>query len=218
MRGVLFMLVFIMVAVVCVAQSTNDVVGKRTEGALERQVPGYNVERLTSFNAFSSALTYTHTPGGIVRVGACSDEPTVFTWRPAGANLRDTLKAIVLADPRYTWEYREGLVNILPVGGEPALLKTRIAKLDVGNATSANWPLGLLLALPEVKKAMTDLKLRWGVKLYFGAESRQHGFSVLCKDVSLLEALNAIARSHGSAVWDYVETHCDGKDEVTISF
>jgi hypothetical protein len=61
--------------------------------------------------------------------------------------------------------------------------------------------------------------LRWGVTLFVSGQSpHPASFSVHCKDVTLKGALNAIARAQGFAVWDYVETHCDGKDEVVIRF
>ena len=201
------------------AQSANTVGDNRPKDLLERQVPGYNPERLTTFSAFSSALTFTLSPGGIVRIRSCSEEPTTYTWRPAGSKLRETLDSIVLADPRYRWQLTDGVINVLPVSGEPASLSTRIRELDVRNVTSASWPLGKLQALPEVKKAITDLRLRWGVTLFAsGQPPHPASFSVHCRDVTLREALNAIARAQGIAVWDHVESHCDGKDEVIIRF
>jgi hypothetical protein len=108
---------------------------------------------------------------------------------------------------------------VLPAAGEPAFLSTPISELDVRNVTSADWPLGKLQASPEVKKAMRDLGLRWGVTLFVSGQSpHPASFSVHCKDVTLKGALNAIARAQGFAAWDYVETHCDGKDEVVIRF
>jgi hypothetical protein len=133
--------------------------------------------------------------------------------------LPETLDSIVLADPRYRWELVDGVINVLPVAGEPAFLSTRISELDVRNVTSANRPLGKLQELPEVKKAMTDLRLRWGVTLFASGQlPHPASFSVHCKDVTLREALNGIARAQGFTVWDYIETHCGGEDEVIIRF
>jgi hypothetical protein len=225
MKEVIIVKILTAVILICgvagpdMAQSGNTARDNRPKDLLERQVPGYNLERLTTFSAYSSALAFTLSPGGIVRIGSCSEEPTTYTWRPAGSKLRETLDSIVVADPRYRWELVDGVINVLPVAGEPAFLTTRIGELEVRNATSANWPLGKLQALPEVKRAMRDLGLRWGVTLFVsGQPPHPADFSVRCKDVTLREALNAIARAQGIAVWDYVETHCDGIDEVIIRF
>jgi hypothetical protein len=135
-----------------IAQSGSTARDNRPKDLLERQIPGYNLERLTTFSAYSSALALKLSPGGIVRIGSCSEEPTTYTWRPAGSKLRETLDSIVLADPRYPWELVDGVINVLPVAGEPTFLSTRISEFDVRNATSATGRSGSFRHCPRSRR------------------------------------------------------------------
>ncbi|MGH9963033.1 MAG: hypothetical protein ACREBC_38940, partial [Pyrinomonadaceae bacterium] len=103
--------------------------------------------------------------------------------------------------------------------GEPELLGTRINKFYSKRVSSASYALSQLLALPEVTKAMNDLDLKPGVVLVKSL-SRPHPpkFSVRQDGGTLRQALNAIARAHGREVWQYIETHCDGSNEIVITF
>lgn len=84
---------------------------------------------------------------------------------------------------------------------------------------SADVALGSLLALPEVKQAMNALGLNHGLVLLVSPTSpRPSKFSVNCKGASLRGVLNCIARAQGRAIWDYLETHCNGRNEVVIKF
>jgi hypothetical protein len=49
-------------------------------------------------------------------------------------------------------------------------------------------------------------------------EKKSNGITLDCKNATVLEVLNAIARAHGSAVWEYREQNCDGRSEFSIGF
>jgi hypothetical protein len=138
---------------------------------------------------------------------------------PAGSPLHQVLDAIVGTDRRYGWHIENGVVNLLPAAGEPSLLQTRLVRFRVEKSYSVFDALGRLLVLDEVKKRMEELRLKPGIALFVSGQSpHPKEFSVHCKDVTLREALNAIARAQGRAVWDYLETHCEGRNEVVIRF
>lgn len=153
----------------------------------------------------------------MVHVRGCEQDNLKQAWTPLNKSLRQGLDTIVRADPRYRWEVVDEVINLLPAGGEPALLKTRINEFHVENMNSAIDALGPVLALPEVKKAMKGLRLKPGIVLFITSRSSKP-FSVKCEGVTLRQALNAIARAQGKAIWDYFEVHCNGRDEVVIRF
>jgi hypothetical protein len=74
--------------------------------------------------------------------------------------------------------------------------------------TSFAWELDALdqlVRLPEVEKAREDLALKPGVAIILSSKSPQaKELSLNLKGVTLRQALNAIARAQGSAIWDYI--------------
>ena len=189
------------------------------EDVLERSVQENELEYFTTTDAFYSSLDQTRSPGGMVRIMNCEDDKLKRPWRPSGSSLRQVLDAIVIADPRYQWQTQDDVINLLPIAGEPALLKIRIDEFHAKEITSGREALRHLLVLAEVRKGMEELHLKPGVALINSLSSfRPSSFSVHCKGVTLRQALNAIAHAEGSAIWDYVEIHCNGRDEVVIRF
>jgi hypothetical protein len=155
----------------------------------------------------------------MARVQDCDlDEPKQM-WGPMQSPLRDVLDAIVYEDSRYRWHLEGGVVNLLPAAGEPALLKIRIPRFRVKHALRAKDALKKLLALDEVKKGMQEHNLKQGLTIIISPHHlNPKGFSVDCRDVTLREALNAIARAQGWGTWDYIETHCEDRHEFIIRF
>jgi len=184
---------------------------------LERPLPGSQIEYLSTTDAFYISLGGVGMPGGAAWTLGCEQDNSTQVWIPLNKTLRQALDTIVERDTRYRWEMVDGTVNLLPATGEPALLQTRINDFHVENTVSAIAALGPLLALPEVKKAMNDLHLKPGIAVFISPGSPKP-FSVACKGVTLRQALNAIARAQGRAVWDYIEIHCQDRNEVVIRF
>jgi hypothetical protein len=196
----------------------QEVSQKVRENPLDREVPYFGVDLLTISNAFNVALGAARVPGGAVTVLGCEDPPTLVL-RGMGQKISDLMDQLVTADPNYRWEMDDGVINLLPVAGEPALLKTRIPAFDFEDLTSAWAAAGRIEQLPEVRNAMGDLRLSWGLKVFSILVSpNPKKFSMHFKGGTFREALNAAARAEGASIWDYTEKHCDGKSEVWISF
>ena len=155
--------------------------------------------------------------GGSPRVLDCDGDYFKQVWSPLNKTLRWALDTIVEVDPRYRWQVVDQVINLLPAEREPALLQTRIKEFRAENISFAMDTVSPLLALPEVKKAMDDLHLKHGIAGFVTSPSPKP-FSVKCENVTLRQALNAIARAEGRGVWDYTEIHCDGRNEVVIRF
>jgi hypothetical protein len=180
---------------------------------LERRVPGDDLEYLTTTNAFRAALAGAGATGGIASVATgCEDDPIVQRWMPVGASLKSVLDWIVAADPGYRWGSDSGVINLLPKDSEPALLKTRISRFRLDKSTDIDSAVDQLLLLPEVKQRENELHFTTGVKLIVRPSSKNDPKITLdCENMTVLEALNAIVRAYGRAVWLYRERHCAGK-------
>jgi len=190
-----------------------------SEDTLQRKVPGDELEFLRTTDVFYASLGRTRVPGGMVRLVDCEEDTLLQSWKPLGSPLRRVLDTMVVTDPRYIWKVQDGVVNLLPATGEPALLKTRLNEFHVENVSSARQALSWLLALPEVKKRMRDLHLKPGIAIIVdGSGLNPPKFSVKQKGGTLHQALNAIAFAQGNAIWEYIEIHCNGSNEVIIRF
>jgi hypothetical protein len=187
---------------------------------IEHRVVKSDLEHRTVTNAFSGSLSRAKVPGGIVTVSSCPGEEVKHTYPglPSPLTLREALDAIVVADPRYRWQVEDGIINLMPVRGEPELLDTRIAEFYLENAVSVLAALSRLLELPEVRQRRIELGLKSGLQFGGLQSPNPRRLTVHLQDVTLREALNAIARAHGYGVWSYTEFHCNGRNEFSIEF
>lgn len=176
--------------------------------------------RITTQGKFSLALTAARVPGGSIWIKKCSSEEPVFHQDPVALPLREALESITHLDPRYRWQSDSGVINLVPFAGEPDLLKVRVRRYRVN--ADLNEALQQLLALPEIKEGTSRLGLKRNtVKLLVGPSPFYDSPSRISLDVSnvtLREALNALVRAHGRAIWEYRDIHCNGVAEFSIDF
>lgn len=202
------------------SQSSKD---EADQKILERQVVT-NLDRVTTTSALTSVLDAAGVPGGIEVVTRC-EEPIRHYLAPAGSSLRDMLESIVAADPQYRWQVEEGVVNLVYQKDNPAFLDQRVAKFEVAQRT-VNGAVNQLLAIPEVQRREAELNL--GSRLFRGGgigyfdpsgntvKKEDKTFSVSCENVTVREALNAIVRAHGRAMWVYKQGNCTGSSWYSI--
>lgn len=202
---------------VCIAATP-----KAQEDFLSR--PGGIGDRsLPAFSAFEEALQVSGVPGGAALVEGCADEskPVVH---PNGTTLRQVLDSIITSDSHYVWKIRKSVVNLEPVKGLPVLLQTHLERYDSGNLTDAISAVSLLSSLPEVahaaaKHGLTQNILGPGLGgVAPGPSSPKKPVGVRLHDLTLLDALNAIARANEHGVWTYRESHCRSVHQFNISF
>jgi hypothetical protein len=179
---------------------------------------------ISTTNALTSALRAAEAPGGIASVGYCGEDAT-YPFGQSGPTLGDVLREIVRTNPHYTWRVKNGVVNVYPVEGDPALLKLVIGRIDIRKVYSVDDAVGRLFSLPEVQKRIRELNLTPGFVRLGMSDLSRSGISVTAKEqhydlrnVTVREALNSIARRHGKAVWRYRENSCNGKTEFQIQF
>jgi hypothetical protein len=162
----------------------------------------------TTPDIVAQALINAGVPGGIAVKSYCGGFESRFL-SPTNATLRGVLDA-VSAEPEYSWNVDEGVVNFVSRDNEPLLLRSIVSRLEV-REEEPNEALYQLLALPEVDKvARVELGLRTvtGGPYAFmmdGSKAERKKLSLSLTNVSVREALNAIARAHGSAVWVLVK-------------
>jgi hypothetical protein len=175
--------------------------------------------------AFQSLMLASGTPGGDVTAGgACGEEPETMT-RLRGTTLREALESITRADPHYHWSVSDGVVDLLPGGVPPALLRVRITYFDSGPATDIVSAGTFLFALPEVRAAAARLGLTRSAtsgsglsSLLPGAHAPRKRLDLRLRDVTVLDALNAIVRVNKGGVWMYSETRCKGLHLFDLNF
>jgi len=179
---------------------------------------------VTTREALLEVLRSQGVPGGIIIPSQCDEPPR--HRRPSGSSLRELLNSIVAADPQYQWRIDGGMVNLIPAGYVSTLLKVRIARFRAEHVRTPNEALGKLFDTPEVQKAMTDPAvgsrlLRGGIGYYDPNPDASGGiktFSVSRDNVTVREALNAIAHADGRAVWVYKQGRCKGSSFFEIGF
>ena len=203
------------------AQNDKGSSPKSSAAVLARRVEGDELRHLTTSIAFVESLKATSTPGGIITILGCQREAITQRWRPSGYPLRDVLDWMVDTDTQYRWTSHDGVINLMPANGEPEILKTQIKSVEVKHFKSPGTAVRKILASPELLEALSRLGLHerlravvWPVDL----DAKEKGHSLSFKNVSLREALNLIARTHGHAVWEYSEEHCNGRDEFLLDF
>lgn len=207
-------------------QSVRDSRVVQHKDVLERQVAINGLEKITIGDAFREALSSANAPGGIVLPGDCAKE-VEYKLDTKSTSLRDVLDSIVSAAPSYRWQYKHGVVNLIGVRDESALLGLRIQKFEVKNAKTLYGAYNELMNLSDVKQRLAEVNItqvRQEIGLEdlrrsgSGVDDGQQGFSVSCSNVTFREALNAIVRANGKGVWAYSERHCNGRDEIVINF
>ena len=176
---------------------------------LNRASDGVQLNNATTPDILAQALMNAGVPGGIAVKAYCGGLQRRFL-RPSKKTLRGVLDAVVSADLEYSWDVDHGVVNFVSRDNEPLFLKSKVSKLEIRGA-EPNEALSQLLSLPEVKKAARGelgFQTVTGGPYAFmmdGSQPERQKLSVSLTNVTVREALNAIARAHGSAVWILVK-------------
>jgi hypothetical protein len=221
----------ILAALITIVTFTSGLVGQNSQSLpsqeLEaRQIKGMDFNHVSTVNALTKTLNAAHVPGGVATAIFCGTEDR-HDLTPLGPTVRDALDSIVVANPQYRWFVDRGAVNLMPSAKELSLLDVVIADFKVESSDSQDDIVRRLLAVPEVKHSAKRLQLSRGFteigirpleRPGSNASEVKKGFILHLQNVTLREALNAITRAHGSAVWSYQEKLCDESKEFSLSF
>jgi hypothetical protein len=196
---------------------------KQSDSFLNRQTKGAHLQNVMVGQAFVNALVNVGAPGGVATVSDCNGQVT-YVLTPRDPSLRGVLDSIVSTDPRYTWEVKDDVINVLPSDGLPPFFGARISKFEIFNVATPNEALFQLLAIPEVRQARLKLgrhAVQGGGTHVFcpGCPTKEtKKISVNLKGVTVREALNAISRAHGTAVWKFSYWECRGQKSFSLDF
>lgn len=180
-------------------------------------------EPLPAFSVFQGVLLVSGVPGGAAFVQGCSDQPLPMV-HPHGTTLREVLDSITGRDSGYVWSMNKGVVNLRPLRGTPGLLSIRLKTYDSRDLTDAGSAVTFLSSSPEVTRAAARMGLAHNVSgsalsgIVQGPPPPQKPLGIRLHDVTLLDALNAIARANKHGVWIYSETHCGSVHQFNVSF
>ena len=167
---------------------------------------------------FLNVLRDTGAHGGFVEVAGCSDLPQGSLKLKQGVTLREAMDSLVASNPSYQWEWKDGVVDLMPRTGLPTLLDIKIAEFQM-DATDQEIPAVLedLLRLPEVRARAAQLNLKPGLGQGGPGVYQEHPVPrqhvpvrINVQDLSLLEAFNKVVRASPKGVWVYHETDCNG--------
>ncbi len=205
------------VVLACLLLAQSKTVETNTlQNVLDRAVFSDRERSFTTREAFHASLNRARVPGGMVIVSGCHGDAPAKNWNPQGQPLGKILNEIVGADRNYRWEIQGGAINLVPVGGDPPFLQTHLGEFSIKTKSSLD-ALNQLQQRAEVKEGMSNLQLKGGLAIVMYSRSPTE-FSVEFKGGTLRQALNAIAVSSGTDVWDYNEIHCGQRNEVSIKF
>jgi hypothetical protein len=174
--------------------------------------------------AFQDAVAAAGVPGGVAYSEGCSDQPPPPTVHPRGTTLREVLDSISGGDSGYIWKLNDGVVNFEPARGLPTLLKTHLNGYDSGDVVDAVSAVTFLVSSPEVNNAAAKLGLERSALVSglggfsLGPQPPKKPLGIRLKNTTLLDALNAIARSQKRGVWRYSEIHCDSGNQYVVDF
>ena len=196
-----------------------------SEEVRQRQVADVDLNQVTEVDALSRTLRAADLPGGIATVSTCGEEER-FVITPAGPTLGETLDAIVATFPNYRWLVDRGAVNIFPLKNPPVLLDVVIADLKVEDNQTLDDIIREISEKPEVRSVAARFHLSPGFK-EVGLSSLErpgsvnseatNGLALRLHNVTVRQALNAVVRAHGNAIWSYKEKRCNGSDEFVIN-
>jgi len=178
---------------------------------------------VSPFSAFEGALLLSGVPGGEGFTQGCTDSPAQ-TVRPHGATLREVLDSITGDKSGYVWKMREGVVNLEPSTGFPALLKTHLKTFQSHDLSDAGSAVTFLTSSPEVERAAAENGLQHNVSgaALSGMTSEpappKKPLDIRLHNLMLFEALNAIARANKHGAWVYREVHCGPIRQFDVTF
>lgn len=174
-------------------------------------------------HAIIQALHDSGIGGGVVTVdSACSTKFSEF-YVPKGMRLPDAVDIIVAKDGQHAWRLSNGAILVFPKTGVPQVLQTKIGHVHISDAKNFTLALDELIQTNEVRQALAHANAF--------VRAPEPGFQKLnasgapvakrpidLADVSLVEALNTLARDESNAIWFYRESLCDGRTSVQLDF
>lgn len=197
---------------------------KDNESILARRYDALSLEDQSPSEALLTILNGSGIPGGVVVLQSGPEEANYSFHTPAGLSLREILNYLTSVAGDCKWQVNAGVVDLLPKERLPEMLGVIIPEFDYDNTDRRTLLEQRLMGLPEIRKRAIELglepaQLDTGLSVYIPpGETRPTLQTFHLKDVTLLQALNAIATVRGGGVWRYIERMDRGKRYFLIAF
>ncbi len=166
-------------------------------------------------------------PGGIAVLDErCSHGARATVLIPSGSSVGQALDLVgsVISS---TWQINDGVVNMYPANGIPALLDVQISSFDWNKTASVEETVNRLVTLPSVSQKAKELGLTMApleghasaicIRGNCSSQPKPTPVIVAENNASLLSILNRIVAAHDGMVWGYFESHCQNKTTYAVS-
>ena len=196
--------------------------GIGSEQKLNRQVVINEVRGELPF-IFTTVLNSAHFSGGMVSMRQCpaTGETASYLFPAMTGSTKSALDSLASLNQNYRWELHNDAINLLPRSDGPKFLDVKVKDFVINKPRmSVDSSVGELLKLPEVKRALAEMKLKESeLSVIVGWSSTNPSNLVLeAHDLTVREALNEIAKAKAGAVWHYSESHCNAKNLFSITW
>jgi hypothetical protein len=180
-------------------------------------------EKTTLQNALVETLQGTGVSGGVVSLAQSCQAVAKDFHISKGTQLPQALDALVATDGKHSWSLEKGAVVLIPTGGLPPLLQTKVQEVRIHDKNNLTLAVTELFQAKPVAEAISKLRLEplspeIGFQKLNRSVSKAEDQPLILRDVSLAEALNSLALEHGGAVWAYIEAECGSRRTVRIDF
>jgi hypothetical protein len=189
---------------------------------LERISPKPAIASLRLDEAFATTLIATRLSGGL-EISSC-DSRLPFLELSAGMQVKQVLDKIRRYRPELTLDPAENdAVSLISRGFVTGLLDTRIDVLRLSNIDSRGGTINELLLIPAVQRRIAELDLEEGLRQFGFERMNKSGIPspptpLILNNVTLRQALNAIALRGEGRVWIYDENICRNRRVFTLRF
>jgi hypothetical protein len=220
----------LVIAVVVSALIAGRAFPQGSAQTLDRPFP-YDIDRTEApLPVLEEFLRDNGLSGGIVLMSDSCEDPPLVHWRAKqGSPFRQVLDDFQAYNPDYRWDLRGNVLNVVPAAGLPPLLAAKIRTFDLHTTDQLTPypPLRSLLDTSEMRLAATELHLKEGSYTGGLAVARDSSappeppkapspIDVHLKNISLQDALNAVAQAYGHVVWWYRQRTCQGQVTYTV--
>jgi hypothetical protein len=178
----------------------------------------------TSSDAVSSLLAKAHTPGGMVSIYSGCQRPLPQVFSLFETNLKQGLDYVATVDATRSWIYADGVVLVGVKRANGTILNTVISDIEIRPNDALSLSTQRLVHSPEVLNSIQRLGLEEITpELGFGQipknpvaiETRQ---PTQLHQITLMNALNALALMKGTAVWEYEQFACNERTSFRLNW
>ena len=181
---------------------------------LDRPIPKWLPEKELTIGEFAARIPVS---AGVV-FDSSLERSKKYKLRPATLTVRGLLDAIVRAEPRYKWEIKRGVINLIPTDKFPALLESIIPNIDLKNVTTLDG-FDALENMPEFRTLANNNGYGNYTVPRISNSSRLGNvspFSFKCTGCDIREIMNVYVRAYGRAVWGFDEYEEKGNRYFSI--